>query len=113
MNFDHVHIIMLNGAPRSGKDTAAFAIINRVKAPGAWRWERFSFPLKEAAHSLFGHPVNQYGIGRLEGIKETPLKELGVSYRQFQIDMSEKFMKKEYGDDVFGRAEADGHRSQL
>lgn len=103
MNLEHIHVVMLNGAPSSGKDTAAYAIINRAKAPGPWRWERFSFPLKEAAHSLFGHPVNQFGIGRLESKKELPISELGVSYRQFQIDMSEKFMKKEYGDDIFGR----------
>jgi len=38
-----------------------------------------------------------------ESVKDTETTPFGVTYRQFQIDISEKFLKPLYGQDIFGR----------
>lgn len=101
-----MRIILFNGPPRCGKDTAAKAMLNNGPI-GAWKFDRMSMPLKLGFAGMIGLPrghVDSYGnVFGYEEIKEQPLDLLGVSYRQFQIDMSEKFLKPLYGQDIFGR----------
>lgn len=103
-----MNFILFNGPPRSGKDTAAkiaFDHINQRKTNILYPvWEKFSFPNKRAFAGIMGTECNQWGyVPFYEDHKEDVIPSLGVSYRQWQIDVSEKFMKPLYGNDVFGR----------
>lgn len=87
-------IILLNGPPRSGKDTAALILAESI---GAMQ-DKMSWPLKNGVSGILNTTFSA-----LEEKKEEVIPALGVSFRQAQIDMSEKFMKKVYGEDIFGR----------
>jgi hypothetical protein len=99
-----MNFILFNGPPRSGKDTAAKIALDYVhKTHGAY-WEKFSYPLKRGFAGIVDHSIDDEGnVDTFEKIKEDIIPFLGVSYRQFQIDMSEKFMKPLYGNNIFGR----------
>jgi hypothetical protein len=96
-------IILINGAPYSGKDTAAAALENYwTQQDYSVLLERFSMPIKRAFAGTMSLTCDYRGIVEpWERRKESKISELGVSYRQFQIDFSEKFMKPLYGVDVF------------
>lgn len=92
--------IFFNGPPRCGKDTSARAAL---EIPGV-KFERFAMPIKTAFAGMMGRAVDDYGnVEFYEDRKEELVPELGVTYRQWQIDFSEKFMKPLYGQDVFAR----------
>lgn len=104
----HVNIILFNGPPGCGKDTAAMHIHRkRHELPGSVGFDRLSMPNKRAFAGMTNttHCINQFGINRIwEPIKDVPKAELnGKSYRQWQIDFSEKFMKPLYGEDIFAQ----------
>lgn len=65
--------------------------------------EKFSAPLKECFAALMEVDINDYVVEYYEDHKEEIIPCLGVSFRQWQIDFSEKFMKPLYGNDIFGR----------
>lgn len=106
-------ILLISGPPRAGKDTAMSAILHsqhdnlfHLRRGVA----RFSAPLKHIAASILpsivvddtdGNLIDE--VTREEVDKETPNPILGVSLRQFQIDMGEKFMKPRYGRSIFAR----------
>lgn len=91
-----VSIILLNGPPRSGKDTAAAAI---VEAMQAFHY-KMSHPLKVAVPAFFGLEDQKFALERQ---KDEKLQELfGVSFRQAQINLSEDWAKPTFGKDVFG-----------
>lgn len=99
-------IILFNGPPGCGKDTAARTIYNRWSELGLLappHFDRFSMPLKRTFALLVGAKCNQFGIvSPYEDNKEVPVPFLnGASYRQFQIDLSEKLMKPLYGPNIF------------
>lgn len=89
-------VIFLNGPPRSGKDTAAdylyytYDNITTIK---------FADPLHNMAQAM----LDDLGISFDDSYKDKIIEALGVSYRQFLIDMAEKFMKPLYGKDIFAR----------
>lgn len=89
-------VILLSGPPRSGKDTAG----GIIKEHFGGTLEKFSGPLKAAIPHLVNVPFSI-----LEESKDEPLDTYLMlpSFRQLQIDMSEKFMKPLYGNDVFAR----------
>lgn len=96
-------IIFLNGPPRSGKDTAALAI---EEALSSWGFltihEKFSWPNKAAFAAVWQRKLDcDFNVDYYEERKGEIVPEIGVSFRQFQIDFSEKFMKPLYGKDVF------------
>jgi hypothetical protein len=93
--------VLINGAPRAGKDTIAMHLWNTKEK---MQFDRFSMPHKRAFAEMMG--VNCDGWGNVEHYEETKgeiIAVLGASFRQWQIDFSEKFMKPCYGQDVFGR----------
>lgn len=101
-----MNFILFNGPPRSGKDTAAamaFEYLDHIPEHIIPVWEKFSFPNKRGLAGVMNVECSREGITPYEKTKEEIIPELGVSYRQFQIDISEKFMKRLYGEDVFGR----------
>ena len=101
-------IILLNGPPSSGKDTAAKHIrqvLNQQHINDIWynpRLDRMSMPIKRAFAGTMGLPITEDGIVEpWESKKEEVIPEFGVSYRQWQIDFSEHFLKG-YRGDIFG-----------
>lgn len=102
-----MNIILFNGPPRSGKDTAAkfaFDFINTKYRNRYGLWEKFSFPNKRAFAGMMGLACDAWGVVEpYEAIKDRAIPNLGFSYRQWQIDYSERFMKPLYGKDIFGR----------
>jgi hypothetical protein len=125
MNMTHhpTKIIAINGAPRSGKDTAARIIRNfarkRALQPllslglattpsiviqeinSMVRVCGMSYALKEITHAMYGVAAAH---GAFEHCKDEPSPVFaGMSPRQAYIFVSEKLMKPTMGDDVFGR----------
>ena len=101
-----MNFILFNGPPRSGKDTAAKIaeqyIDNETRYDAVW--EKFSFPNKRAFAGMMGLECDDWGVVEPhEATKDEIIPVLGVSYRQWQIDYSEKYMKPLYGNDIFGR----------
>lgn len=110
-------IIFFNGPPRSGKDTSADFLHDRL-GDSVYQY-KMALPLKEACHKLLGL---QGSLTDLEPLKELPIKfivceevignfvpsklvkENGeMTLRQFYIHLSENVMKPMFGDDIFGR----------
>lgn len=101
-----MNFILFSGPPRSGKDTAAKIAWEFCTVPAGRmaHWEKFSFPNKRAFAGMMGVPCDNWGYVRgYEEAKDAVIPSLGVSYRQWQIDYSERFMKPLYGENVFGR----------
>jgi hypothetical protein len=105
-------IILLNGPPSSGKDTAAKFIREwynyNIKKVGDISTrcilDRMSMPIKKAFSGFAFAPIDEDGnVHPFERKKEEIIPALGVSYRQWQIDFSEKFIKPNYGDASFGK----------
>lgn len=108
-------IILLNGPPSSGKDTAAKHIrqwyiqkhwVTERTAKSARNYavlDRMSMPIKRAFAGTMGLPITEDGIVEpWESRKEEVIHDFGVSYRQWQIDFSESFLKG-YREEIFGR----------
>lgn len=108
-------VIFFNGPPRCGKDTAAKYLFQTRKGVV---FDRFSMPCKMAFAALLTHAgkqanINEFGdLEPYESTKGDNIPWLGVSYRQWQIDFSEKFMKPLYGDDIFARLFIERNREQ-
>ena len=101
-------IILLNGPPSSGKDTAARHIrtlANDVQFGNAVRrcaLDRMSMPIKRAFAGTMNLPIDEDGcVQPWESRKEEIIPLFGVSYRQWQIDFSERFLKT-YNKAIFG-----------
>lgn len=106
------HVLLLNGPPSSGKDTAALSLFN----PSRVRLGNYTPPVSDILHAKFSAPIKGAFAGMLgtemdhrfrvepyESKKEQVVAEVGVSYRQWQKDFSEKFMKPLYGESIFAR----------
>ena len=104
-------IILLNGPPSSGKDTAAKHIrrlhntkedFGLTEPRQACMLDRFSMPIKRAFAATMSLPIDEDGNCQpWESQKEIIIPEFGISYRQWQIDFSESFLKK-YNEVIFG-----------
>lgn len=104
-------VILFNGPPRSGKDTAAKALFEFKNKIGTKLedklpylvFDRMSMPIKKAFAGTIAKPIDKWGnVEYWEDHKSEFTADFGVSYRQWQIDFSEKFMKPLYGERVFG-----------
>jgi hypothetical protein len=99
-----MNIILFNGAPQSGKDTAANIAAEYIKNTHGYRYwplpEKFSYPHKRAFDATFRGALGGLSY---EHNKEETIPAIGVSYRQWQIDFSEAFMRRLYGKDIFVR----------
>ncbi len=91
-------IILLNGPPRSGKDTVADFAMQILGNRGAKY--RFAAPLKNATHAMFGYadvPVENFN-----SVKDTPLDAFhGMTPRQAYIWLSEDVVKPKFGHDFW------------
>lgn len=92
-------IILLNGPPRSGKDTIAKFIKKKVSSCLEYK---MSQPLKSCFRQMFQLDYEMTNL-LLEKYKDDPIYSTGpMTPRQFQIDLSEEFMKPKFGKEIFG-----------
>jgi hypothetical protein len=94
-------IILLNGPPRSGKDTAAEFIILMLGNSKVYH-DKLSKPMKSSLTRIFN--FNNTEVKALEGYKDQSNgPEYGdLSWRGMQIEMF-KHLKETYGPEVLGR----------
>jgi hypothetical protein len=95
-------LILFNGPPRSGKDTAASHIYKSTH--GAIMF-KMSAPLKQGVRAFFD--LTDAEVRELEATKDTPSPLLfNYSYRDVQISLSEHWAKEFFGFHVFGKLAA-------
>ena len=95
-------VVLLNGPPRAGKDTAGRAL---RELPFAVEVMKFAGGLKEATHALFGIPPAVNMADLFEDAKDEPSEWFGgMSPRRAYITVSEVLTKPTLGRDHFGRA---------
>lgn len=91
-------LYLLNGPPRSGKDTVGAIIASAV---GNCLGLKLAAELKERAHEayrLHGLPHDYF-----EEVKEEPTGEFhGLSPRQVYIDFHERYLKPVHGPEILG-----------
>lgn len=93
-------VVLVNGPPRSGKDTAGMAITYWIHGGAVLK---FAEVLKHAAHALHGLPSTT-PHNAFEAHKDEPHSLfLGRTPRQVYIAMSEAMVKPTWGPDFFGQ----------
>jgi len=89
--------IILNGPPRSGKDTVANFISEKYEAVG----HRFAGPLKRMCHDAYG--LHDLAEEWFDKCKDEPSEHfLGKTPREVYIAFSELYMKPMYGKAIWG-----------
>jgi hypothetical protein len=93
-------IFLLNGPPSCGKDTMANVI---VRNDPSFTKGSFAYPIKQANKQLFNLSDEQYAS--IDGIYKDKKMAIfgGKSWRQVNIDFTEKYLKKEYGKGIAGK----------
>ncbi len=90
-------IILLNGPPQCGKDTLATMIQRRLGA-SVCVIHKFAEPLKAGGAAALGIPLDV-----LEArYKSSPLPGMSITWREYQISMSEEWYKPLLGRYIFG-----------
>lgn len=108
-------VLLLNGPPRSGKDTLAMSLLEQSVVFGGVKpvfVEKFAAPIKQ-------HFADSWGVS-LEWIEwnKDNVFMYGVTVRQMLIAYSEKYMKPLFGGGIFGKmmvsrlAEIEEHYSE-
>lgn len=93
-------VVILNGPPRSGKDTAAQVFEER-----GYSHLKFSSALKKEAHKRYG--MEDKPIDAFETLKDTSLMEFdGHTPREVYIDVGAE-LRGQYGPQIFGKLIAD------
>lgn len=94
-----MRIVLLNGPPRAGKDTAARHLVERL----AFARIGFADELKARAH--LRHGLDPEPFDRFEAVKDQPLPDFGgLSPRQAYIEQSERIDKLAHGQGFYGCA---------
>lgn len=106
-------LVIVQGPPRSGKDTFVNELAGLLRAHDISCVHRqVGQTLKEATHALYqaltDHPIHIYPWNYFEANKETP-KEifLGLTPRQAYIDVHERLIKPLHGDTTLARMTAE------
>jgi len=96
--------LLLNGPPKSGKDTIVKELTQYVK----FNHIKFSMPIKRMVAALMD--IRESDLENFKDIqspvlqpRNTTLKEVRDTPRNLLIALSEDFLKPKYGDDFFGR----------
>jgi hypothetical protein len=94
-------ILLINGPPRSGKDTLSDMFVD-----GGFLPFKFAAPLRKAIPAMFGITQEHYNF-LIEERKEESRPELnGMSARESQIWLSEQVLKPKFGRFFFGHVAA-------
>lgn len=99
-------VVILNGPPRSGKDTLKSVLLREFPDAVA---SAMATPLHEFWSYVFYSVSTTYEEYKeyTDGSKKNePHPALGFSYRSAMIDMSEEYIKNRYGSDFFGKVSA-------
>lgn len=100
-------VVLLNGPPRCGKDTAAMGLVRGLQGICVPVHHKFATPLAAGVQGIFGVSRSRWDY-LYATAKETPTPELlGMSPREAMIWLSEEVMKPKFGKDVFGRIAAE------
>lgn len=95
---DAIKVILFNGPPRSGKDTASDFAMNILGNKGAKH--RFAGPLKNAIHSMFGFAdAKEEHFNSVKDVSQDAFH--GMTPRQAYIWMSEEVVKPKFGHDFW------------
>lgn len=96
-------IILFNGPPRSGKDTAGEFLREYSNEDSPIEIMKFANAVKNMTHGALGFGHGDPDL--FEEVKDSPDVEglMGATPRQAYIQMSEGFMKPLLGEAVFGR----------
>jgi hypothetical protein len=94
-------LYILNGPPKSGKDTAATFIDVHKNAAHL----KFAGPLKEGLKTLLMEDCEAWYRITETGLKNQKFAPIFQNFtpRECLIDLSESFMKGHFGEDIFGR----------
>lgn len=99
-------VILFNGPPRSGKDTASKIMCEYIDECVVLR---FSEPLKNSVHAMFGLRVPH---DHFEDVKDEPQLVLGNrTPRECYIDLSESYVKLSLGKSFWGKSLVTNMRS--
>ncbi len=89
-------LVLFNGPPRSGKDTAAERVVAAIGAEHI----KLSAQLKDMTHGLYG--IVDVKFDHFEDVKDKPNDAfLGLSPRDAYINVAEKLLKPIHGDTIF------------
>lgn len=100
-------IVLLNGPPRCGKDTAAMGLLNHFHSQKRNAYHhKFASPLADGLRGMFGIDPGRWMYLYATAKEEACDELLGMSPREAMIWLSEDVMKPEFGGDVFGRLAA-------
>lgn len=98
-------LFLLNGPPRSGKDTAA-RLLGQLLGEGTTTHAKLAKVLKERTHALYGligADGRPWDAGSFEARKEEPREEfLGLTPRQAYINVHELYLKPMHGPRILG-----------
>lgn len=102
-------VIILNGAPGSGKDEGAKHLVSMLKGEGVLsRHCEFKERLFDITRVVYGITIPEWERLYTRENKEKPNGRLqGLSPRQALIHISEDIMKPSFGKDYFGKAAAE------
>lgn len=90
-------IILINGPPRAGKDTAAMIMVRNLRVA---RHHKLSSPLKSGIIKIFS--LSGRDAKDVEENKDVPLEMFhGATYRRAQIDLF-LMLKDTYGPEILG-----------
>lgn len=96
-----MHIVLFNGPPRSGKDTLAKMVQNHLKSQGFdARIDHLSEPLRRIAYQMCDMTYGAPGALDYELFKTTWFAQFDRTGRQLMIDISESFLKQQYGQHI-------------
>ena len=93
-------IILINGPPSSGKDTAAMFMKKYLL--GSVREYKMSTTLKSGLQTLLGLEQEDWNRMLAYGAKDEPQLPLDITPREALIKLSEDYMKVLFGEDIFG-----------
>ena len=93
-----MNIVLLNGPPRCGKDTAGLCVVASIPNSATFK---LADPLKLATHAAFGMP--HLAADAFEDCKDEPNAAFfGATPRRAYINMSERGIKPAFGPAHFG-----------
>jgi hypothetical protein len=97
-----MNLLLLGGPPRSGKDTVGQYLYK--KGTHNLVFDKMSAPLKKSFAAITNSHINEFfEVDYYEDHKDEIIPWLGCSYRQYQINLSEKHFKPMYGQDIFAK----------
>lgn len=101
-----MHIVGFNGPPFSGKDTMARMLAEHMDSQGVRTpviEASLSTPLRNIAYAMVGWEYDPNDHPGYTRFKDHAFPQFGVTGRRLMIDVSESFLKKQYGISVMAR----------